>query len=324
MNTVYYSFFSALVLGLALAPLCIPLLRTLKFGQRVRADGPQSHLQKQGTPTMGGIIILLSLLVSAHFFSGRSPAALWTVAITTAFGALGFLDDYIKVVLKRPLGLTARQKMAGQLLLAAVFTYAAVHLLGRGTDLPLPWGGAWSLGPAYYLLAVVLIVGTSNAVNLTDGLDGLAAGISLLVFLAYTAICLKLSSTAGAMDYRGLAAVAATLAGGCLAFLFFNRHPARIFMGDTGSLALGGGIAALAVLSGSELLLPLLGGVFVLETLSVVLQVASFKMTGKRIFRMSPLHHHFELLGWPEQKVVALFWAGALACVLLGLMIGAR
>lgn len=325
MTTAIYSLITALVIGLLIAPGCIPLLRAMKFGQRIRSDGPQSHLQKAGTPTMGGIIFILAMVISILIWSKLSPEILWVTGAVIGFGLLGFLDDYIKVVLKRPLGLTARQKIVGQIFLACLFTYGASHFLGRGTDLELPLhGGVWNLGAAYYFLAVVLVVGTTNAVNLTDGLDGLAGGISLLVYLGLAVICLAAAGTSptGSMDYGELAIAAAALAGGCLAFLHFNHYPARIFMGDTGSLALGGGIAALAILSRTELVLPVLGGVYVLETLSVVLQVLSFRLTGKRIFRMSPLHHHFELLGWPETKVVHLFWSSAAVFVALGLVLG--
>lgn len=273
---------------------------------------------------MGGIIFILAMVVSILLWSRLSGEVLLVAGMVLGFGFLGFLDDVIKIVLKRPLGLTAREKIAGQILLSIILVYASIHFFGRGTDVIIPLSGVkLQLGAGYYILAMVLCVGAPNAVNLTDGLDGLAAGISFLVYLGFLIITMLAvdSPPISSLDYTGLAVTAAALAGGCLAFLFFNRYPAKIFMGDTGSLALGGGIAALAVLTKTELVLPVLGGVYVIETVSVILQVISFRLTGKRIFRMSPLHHHFELLGWSETKVVNSFWAVSAICVLAGLVL---
>ncbi|MDD2498200.1 MAG: phospho-N-acetylmuramoyl-pentapeptide-transferase [Desulfitobacteriaceae bacterium] len=324
MKIAVLSIFTAWIIGVAIGPLLIPLLRTLKFGQRIRSDGPKRHLQKAGTPTMGGIIFILTAVITVFIWSKLTDEVLLALGMVLGFGFLGFLDDFIKVVLKRPLGLKAREKMAGQIILSVLLTYLAVNVLGRGTDLIVPLTGVkWHLGGLYYLLAVILAVGTTNAVNLTDGLDGLAGGITFLVFLGYAIICLLAVKNPPMSDlnYQDLAIFSAALAGGCLAFLFFNRYPAKVFMGDTGSLALGGGIAALAILTKTELVLPVLGGVYVIETLSVMLQVISFRFTGKRIFRMSPLHHHFELLGWRETKVVYIFWIAAALFVLAGLIL---
>lgn len=324
MKTAIISVFTAWIIGMILGPLLIPLLRALKFGQRVRSDGPKRHLKKAGTPTMGGIIFIIALVVTVLVWSRLSDEVILALCMVLGFGFIGLLDDLIKVVFKRPLGLTARQKMAGQILLSVILVYTGANVMGRGTELVVPLTGMkWQLGSLYYLLAVVLVVGTTNAVNLTDGLDGLAAGITFLVYLGYVIICLLAVNNPPVLgfNYNDLAVFAAALVGGCLAFLFFNRYPAKIFMGDTGSLALGGGIAALAVLTKTELVLPVLGGVYVLETLSVILQVLSFRLTGKRIFRMAPLHHHFELLGWNEKKVVYSFWGVAALCVLAGLML---
>ncbi len=299
---------------LVLGPFLIPLLRHLRVGQRVRDDGPRAHLAKQGTPTMGGILFIAAATLGSVVAMALGPERyspdpfpqlrLVLVLVTMlGYGALGFLDDFRKVVLRRPLGLRAREKLAGQLLIALVLFYVSVHHLGQSTVISLPTGSFnYELGPAYVLLVVVILLGTSNAVNLTDGLDGLAAGLAVFAYGAYAVIGYWLELTE-------LAIFAAAMAGGCLAFLAFNYHPARIFMGDTGSLALGGGLGALAILSKTELLLPVLGGVFVVETLSVMLQVLYFRRTGgKRIFRMSPLHHHFELGGWHEVQVVHRFW----------------
>lgn len=323
MKIAIISVLTAWVVGMALGPLLIPLLRILKFGQRVRSDGPKRHLKKAGTPTMGGILFIIALVVTVFIWSDRSDGMILAVCMVLGFGSIGLLDDLIKIVCKRPLGLTARQKIAGQILLSVILVYTSVNILGRGTELVVPMTGIkLELGSLYYLLAIILALGTPNAVNLTDGLDGLAAGITFLVFLGYVIICLLAINNppVTAFAYNDLAIFAAAMAGGCLAFLFFNRYPAKVFMGDTGSLALGGGIAALAILTKTELVLPVLGGVYVLETLSVILQVISFRLTGKRIFRMAPLHHHFELLGWHETKVVYSFWGISALCVLAGLV----
>ncbi len=286
-------------------PLFIPFLRRLKFGQHIRTDGPKGHLQKAGTPTMGGIMFFLSLTLGTLLVRGLTTELVIMLLVTSGFGFIGFLDDFIKVVMKRPLGLKAREKLLGQIILAGLLAYTAVVNLGRGTEVPIPGTDvSLQLGWLYIPFAVFVMVGTNNGVNLTDGLDGLAAGVTLFSALAY----LLITKAWGLAD---LSVFSGALVGTCLGFLFFNIHPARVFMGDTGSLALGGAIGALAVLTKTELLLPLLGGIYVLETLSVIIQVLSFKFTGKRVFRMSPLHHHFELSGWSEGRVVLAFWTGA-------------
>jgi len=314
----------ALLITLVLGPLLIPVLRILKFGQNVRDDGPKRHLQKAGTPTMGGIIFLTGIVASALLMA-EQPTSLQMVTLvgaTLGFGLIGFVDDFIKVIMRRSLGLRAYQKLIGQFVLAFFLSYTAVHALGRGTEVAIPFTSIHvELGPLYYLLAMIAIVGMTNAVNLTDGLDGLASGTSLIASLAYVAIALyAMAQGAGAILGRetDLAVFAAAVAGGTLGFLRFNAYPARVFMGDTGSLALGGAIAALAVLTRGELVMVILGGVFVIEALSVIIQVITFKTTGKRVFRMSPLHHHFELMGWSEWRVVLTFWGAALLCGVLG------
>jgi phospho-N-acetylmuramoyl-pentapeptide-transferase len=324
MKIALMCMFTAWILGIVLGPVLIPLLRVLKFGQLVRSDGPKGHFKKAGTPTMGGLIFILSMVGTLLIWSNLSLEVLLSAGMVIGFGLLGLMDDLIKVVMKRPLGLKARAKILGQLLWALLLIYTAVNVLGRGTELILPLTGEkWDLGIWYYVLALILVIGTTNAVNLTDGLDGLAAGCTFFVYLGYLIICLLAERTPPilALDFMDLALFAGALCGGCLAFLVFNRYPAKVFMGDTGSLALGGGIAALAVLTKTELVLPVLGGVFVIETLSVMLQVLSFRLTGRRIFRMSPLHHHFELLGWRETKVVHVFWTAAALFVLAGLIL---
>jgi len=329
MNAVLLAAGIALVITLALGPLVIPLLRTLKFGQRVRSDGPRRHLQKAGTPTMGGVMFLAGTAVSVAvvFWLVRGTPAvtgigegLAVLLVTLGFGLVGFLDDFIKIARRRSLGLRAREKLLGQVLVSTALAVAAVFALDRGTAVVLPFSGFLAPGGlsldlgwwGFLLFTVVVLLATANAVNLTDGLDGLAAGATVIAALAFALIAL-------ATDQTWVAVVLGALAGGCLGFLYYNRYPARVFMGDTGSLALGGGLAAAAVLTRSELFLLFIGGVFLLETLSVILQVISFQLTGRRIFRMAPLHHHFELAGWSEVRVVVSFWVLGAALALCGL-----
>ncbi len=314
------SFLISLVVAILLGPLVIPLLRKLKLGQNVRSDGPARHLQKSGTPTMGGIIFLAGITVSGLLLAGRSTEGLMVLGISLAFGLIGFLDDFIKVYMKRPLGLRAREKLLGQVLFSFLFCSLCISALGRGTDFVVPFSGffipgglSWEPGVIlFYIIGVIVIIGTANAVNLTDGLDGLAAGATVLVSLAYMFVSQDLGK-------HGVAVIMAAVAGGCLGFLFFNRHPASVFMGDTGSLALGACLGAAAIATRSEFFLLIIGGVFVLETLSVILQVISFQLFGRRIFRMSPLHHHFELCNWSERKVVLTFWLATLVFIAAGL-----
>lgn len=310
----------AVAFGVAvlMGPMIIPILRRLKFGQSIREEGPQAHLKKAGTPTMGGVIIMASLVLTAVPFSSFvlfnfdesrkmiNADLFFLIFATLGYGILGFLDDYIKVVMKRSLGLTANQKLLGQLFIGLVLFWVLLEVRAidnnyifdltiPGTDLniQLTW--------LYLPLLLVMMIGSSNAVNLTDGLDGLLAGTAACAYGAYAIIGYLQSNYT--VTIFSIAVV-----GALLGFLVFNAHPAKVFMGDTGSLALGGGIAALAVITKTELLLPIIGGVFVVETLSVMIQVTSFKLRGKRVFRMSPLHHHFELVGWSEWRVVTTFW----------------
>jgi phospho-N-acetylmuramoyl-pentapeptide-transferase len=310
----------ALAVTAVLGPLAIPALRRLKFGQLVRDDGPARHLQKTGTPTMGGVIFLTGILLAGLLFAREYPEGLLVLGITIAYGLIGLLDDFLKVALKRSLGLRAREKLLGQILLAGLLATLAVSY-GRGTDLVAPFSGyfipggiSFELNWALYLaFAVFIVVGFANAINLTDGLDGLAAGTTAIAAVTFVAVALW-------ADSPGVAIVMAAVAGGCVGFLFYNRYPARVFMGDTGSLALGGALGAAAVVTRTELLLVIVGGIFVLEVLSVMGQVFSFKVFGRRILRMSPLHHHFELGGWSEERVVHIFWAAALVFALVGVL----
>ena len=301
-NALVLGFVVSLVVGLALGPLVIKKLKEFHARQEEREEGPESHKYKAGTPTMGGILILFALTVSVLLFNGAEPSKLMALFLTLGNGLIGFADDSIKAVKKRNLGLTAKQKLAGQAVISVIFCIALKVFADMPTTVWIPFTDITvDLGMAYYLFVFLIIVGATNAVNLTDGLDGLAAGSSAITAVAYVVISV-------ALGYGGIAIFGAALAGACLGFLFYNQHPAKMFMGDTGSLALGGAMAAMAILTKTELLLVIAGGLYVLEALSVILQVISFKTRGVRIFKMSPVHHHFELSGWSEVKVVTVFW----------------
>jgi phospho-N-acetylmuramoyl-pentapeptide-transferase len=271
---------------------------------------------------MGGLMFVLAMLPLLLLFTQGSLAVWLWLFLYLAMGALGFIDDMFKVVWRRSLGLTARQKLLWQFAAVLLFLLAVNIFLQRGTDLVIPLlGWRWQLGPFYYVLISIFLVGLINGVNLTDGLDGLATGVSLLVFAGLWLICLSAAAIplAASQDYAELAYIAAAMCGCCLGFLAYNRHPAKIFMGDTGSLALGGAIAGLAVLLKVEVVLLLLGGVYLLEDFSVMIQVASVKLFGKRVFRMSPLHHHFEAV-WGEKRTVRWFWMLALVFVVVAVL----
>ena len=309
---------TAFIVCALIGPVLIPYLHKLKFGQSIRECGPASHMKKSGTPTMGGLMILAALVL-ALCWGNFTPHVLMALVLTLGHALIGFLDDYIKVVMKRNLGLTAKQKFLLQFILAGAYVYfAETHLQNTNLWVPLV-NITFDFGWAYYALAFILLVGTTNAVNLTDGLDGLVSFVSVPVTLAFAFIAYM----QGMLDVSGFAL---GLTGACLGFLLFNRHPAQVFMGDTGSLALGGGVAALALLTHTELLLVIIGGIYVAEATSVIIQVAYFRLTGgKRFFRMAPLHHHFELGGWKEVKVVECFTIVSflLSAVGLGLWLAA-
>ncbi|MEC0229730.1 MULTISPECIES: phospho-N-acetylmuramoyl-pentapeptide-transferase [Paenibacillus] len=302
----------AFVLALIMGPLFIPILRRMKFGQQIREDGPQGHLKKQGTPTMGGVIILLALALATLRFADKNTDLLILLIASLGYGLVGFLDDYIKIIFKRSLGLTAKQKLFGQLLISAIVCYLLV-MKGHSTDLYIPFVEFhFNPGWLYFPLMAILMLGASNAVNFTDGLDGLLAGTSAIAFGAYTVIAMNNTQPEAAI-------FSAAMVGAVLGFLVFNAHPAKVFMGDTGSLGIGGGLVAVAILTKAELLLAVVGGIFLIEILSVVIQVVSFKTRGKRVFKMSPIHHHFELVGWSEWRVVITFWVVGLVLAILGL-----
>jgi len=297
-----------------MGPFIIPFLSRLKLGQNIREEGPQSHYLKAGTPTMGGTIIITAVMFSSFLIAGTSEEVLIAVLVTLAFGGIGFWDDYIKVVLKRSLGLRAREKLGLQLLTAVFFGLLLIFYFHRDTYIIIPFvGSVVDLGYLYIPFLMIVFIGTSNAVNLTDGLDGLAAGVTFIVAAALALVCLMTS-------HYELTVFCGAVAGACLGFLLFNRYPARVFMGDTGSMALGGAVAAVAAMTRTEIALIVLGGVYVIEALSVILQVLSFQLFGKRLFLMSPVHHHFELKGWPEPKVVKFFWLMSVFFVVLGIM----
>lgn len=310
---IYRAMALAFALSLILAPLFIRRLKKLNYGQRIREDGPRRHLKKAGTPTMGGLIFLASLLAMSIFFRPLSAPYTAMFLLVLGHGTIGFLDDFLKVYRRRSLGLKARSKLLGQLVLISFFSLFLLWT-GHSTVVEIPFvKGDFDLGLLYYFLVFIIIMGTSHGVNLTDGIDGLAAGTAILSLVAYLFIAL----------WRGMPELAffcAVLTGSTFGFLIFNLHPARIFMGDVGSLSLGAGLAALAILTKTEFYLIVIGGVFVLETLSVIIQVLIFQTTGKRLFRMSPLHHHFELGGWSEWQVVMGFWAVAFIFALLALV----
>ncbi|UVI32194.1 phospho-N-acetylmuramoyl-pentapeptide-transferase [Paenibacillus spongiae] len=315
IKVILLSIGASFLLAVLLGPLFIPLLRRLKFGQQIRSDGPQSHLKKKGTPTMGGIIIMLATLLAFLKFSDKT-AEFWVLLIASlGFGLIGFLDDYIKIVFKRSLGLTAKQKLIGQFLFAVIICFllyqmnhsTIVNIPGTSIDLEFGW--------FYYPFVIIMLFATTNAVNFTDGVDGLLAGTGAVAFGAFTLLAMHASEHESAV-------FSAAMIGALLGFLVFNAHPAKVFMGDTGSLGIGGGMAAVAILTKTEFLLVIIGGVFVIEMLSVILQVGSFKLRGKRIFKMSPIHHHFELSGWNEWRVVITFWAVGILFAAAGLLLG--
>lgn len=311
----------AFIITAVLVPVLIPTLKRMKFGQSIREEGPESHMKKTGTPTMGGLTFLISAIVTALiatvFVDTASPLLL-LVFVTLGFGLIGFIDDYIIVVKKNNQGLTSKQKFIAQIVIAVIFFIVAkgMNAFDFSTNINLPFTDlSIPLSFAYVIFIIFWQVGFSNAVNLTDGLDGLATGLSIIGFSMYAIMSFVLAQPA-----IGLFCIimVAALAG----FLPYNINPARVFMGDTGSLALGGIFATISIMLNQELSLLFIGLVFVLETLSVMIQVTSFKLTGKRVFKMSPLHHHFELVGWSEWKVVGVFWTVGLISGLIGLWIG--
>lgn len=303
----------AFIITIVLGPIIIPLLRRLNIGQNIRDDGPKTHLSKSGTPTMGGIIIIAALFITT-LTSGLLNSDMYVLLIATVgFGLIGFIDDYMKIVNKRSLGLKAYQKLIGQIILAVLLAIYQSNISVLGTKVIIPFldNQYLDLGILYVPFISFVVVGTVNSVNLTDGLDGLASGVTLIVSSFFGLVALNLG-----MD--SISIFSAALAGACLGFLIHNAYPAKIFMGDTGSMALGGAIVGIAILLNLPLMIPIVGGIYFIEALSVIIQVVSYKLTGKRVFLMSPLHHHFEQKGWKETKVVVVFWSITVILSLVG------
>ncbi|MBD5469418.1 MAG: phospho-N-acetylmuramoyl-pentapeptide-transferase [Lachnospiraceae bacterium] len=294
------------------APILIPFLRKLKVGQTERGEGPQSHLKKSGTPTMGGIVILLGVTLTSLIYVKDYPKIVPVLFLTLGFGLVGFIDDYIKVVLKRSMGLKAWQKMLGQLIVTSVFVFYIMRYTDVLLDMKIPfWTGHYlQLGVFTIPAMFFIVIATVNGTNLTDGLDGLASSVTVMVATFFTVVSIGTAN--------GLSPISCAVAGALLGFLLFNVYPAKVFMGDTGSLALGGFVAGMAYMTQMPLFIPIIGFIYMIETVSDILQVTYFKAThGKRIFKMAPIHHHFELCGWSETRVVAVFSiVTALLCLL--------
>ncbi len=306
INETILAIIIAFAISAILCPVVIPFLHKLKFGQQVRSDGPQAHLKKQGTPTMGGLVILSSIIITSLFYIRDYPKIIPILFVTVGFGIIGFLDDYIKIVMKRSEGLNPKQKLAGQIVITGIFVYYLMNSGEAGTLELIPFTGGFERG--YYINLGILfipfvfcvVLGTDNGVNFTDGLDGLCTSVTILVATFLTIVALGENS--------GISPITGAVVGSLLGFLLFNVYPARVFMGDTGSLALGGFVASSALMMQMPFFIPVVGLIYLVEVLSVILQVSYFKATkGKRIFKMAPIHHHFELCGWSETRVVAVF-----------------
>lgn len=304
INETILAIIIAFAISAVLCPIVIPFLHKLKFGQQVREDGPQAHLKKAGTPTMGGLIILGSIIITSMFYLQDYPKMIPVLFVTVGFGIIGFLDDYIKIVMKRSEGLNPIQKLIGQIVITGIFTYYLVNSGEVGTKALIPFTGGFEagyfldFGILYVPFVFIVMLGTDNGVNFTDGLDGLCTSVTILVATFLTIISLG--------EKSGISPITGAVVGSLLGFLYV--YPAKVFMGDTGSLALGGFVAASACMMQLPLFIPIVGMIYLVEVLSVMIQVTYFKKTGgKRIFKMAPIHHHFELCGWSETRVVAVF-----------------
>ena len=306
INETILAIIIAFAVSAILCPIVIPFLHKLKFGQQVREDGPQAHLKKQGTPTMGGLVFLTAVVITSLLYIRDYPRIIPVLFMTVGFGVIGFLDDYIKIVMKRSEGLNPVQKLIGQFIITGIFVYYLVCSGEVGTSMLVPFTGGFehglylNLGFLFIPFVFFVVLGTDNGVNFTDGLDGLCTSVTILVATFLTIISIGENS--------GISPITGAVVGSLLGFLLFNVYPAKVFMGDTGSLALGGFVSASAFMMQSPLFIPIIGLIYLVEVLSVIMQVSYFKAThGKRIFRMAPIHHHFELGGWSETRVVAVF-----------------
>lgn len=306
INETILAIIIAFAISAMLCPIVIPFLHKLKFGQQVRDDGPPDHLKKQGTPTMGGLVILTSIIITSLFYIRDYPKIIPVLFMTVGFGIIGFLDDYIKIVMKRSEGLNPKQKLAGQIIITSIFIYYLMNSNEVNPAVLIPFTGGFEKG--YYLnmgilfipFVFIVVLGTDNGVNFTDGLDGLCTSVTILVATFLTIIAIGENS--------GISPITGAVVGSLLGFLLFNVYPAKVFMGDTGSLALGGFVASSTFMMQMPFFIPIIGLIYLVEVLSVIMQVGYFKAThGKRIFRMAPIHHHFELGGWSETQVVAVF-----------------
>lgn len=311
------------VVCVILCPLLIPFLKKLKFGQYVRDDGPESHLKKSGTPTMGGIVIVLSIAITSLFYMNDYPDIVPILFATIGFGIIGFMDDYIKVVMKRSLGLHAWQKLLGQILVTAVFGYYMINFTNVDTSMLIPFTDGRYLDVSYMFIPMLFIVvlGTVNGSNFTDGLDGLESSVTVLIATFFTVVAIAAEGGFTYLSNAEISPITGAVAGSLLAFLLYNVYPAKVFMGDTGSLALGGFVATTAYMLQMPIFIILIGFIYLVEVISVILQVGYFKLTrGKRLFRMAPIHHHFELMGWSETRIVAVFAVVTAVLCLVALM----
>lgn len=309
--TVLMSYILVMVMG----PFLIPVLHKMKFGQTVRDDGPQSHLKKNGTPTMGGVMFMVAITAVTLLRAGINANVLMALLCMLGFGLIGLMDDLVKIKMTRSLGLTAKQKILLQVILAFAVSYYQYKVVGDGSQFIVPFVQAEiNIGIAYIPFMMIVVLGTVNAVNLTDGLDGLASGITAIVALFFIIFAFIVVQNVEISQFA-----AATL-GACMGFMWFNVNPAKVFMGDTGSMALGGAVTAFALFTNSALLIPIVGGIYFAEALSVIIQVLYFKKTRKRVFKMAPLHHHYEQCGWPETKVVFIFWLVAALLAIIGVV----
>ncbi len=306
INETILAIIIAFAVSAILCPIVIPFLHKLKFGQQVRDDGPQAHLKKQGTPTMGGLVILTSIIVTSLFYLRDYPKIIPVLFVTVGFGIIGFLDDYIKIVMKRSEGLNPKQKLLGQFVITGIFCWYLITSEEVGTSMLIPFTGGFDrgyfldLGWLFIPFLFFVTLGTDNGVNFTDGLDGLCTSVTILVATFMTVVAVG--------ENTGISPITGAVVGSLLGFLLFNVYPARVFMGDTGSLALGGFVASSAFMMQIPLFIAVVGLIYLVEVLSVIIQVTYFKKTGgKRIFKMAPIHHHFELCGWSETRVVAVF-----------------